>query len=87
MRHKSHTKVLKNGKIRKNSRNLQNKVLIRNSKEIMLFSIFRGIFDRFLGFRFVIHRFYAVCELRMVKRAIFRPIFLILATPEYSAFC
>ena len=58
MRHKLHTKVLSEGQIRKNSQNLQNRVLLRNSKEIMLFSIFSEIYDRFFGFRCVLHRFY-----------------------------
>ena len=58
MRHKSHTKVLSKWQTRKNSQNLQNRVLLRNSKEIMLFSIFSGIYDRFLGFKCVLHRFY-----------------------------
>ena len=62
----------------------------------MLFSIFSGIyaFDRFLGFRCVFHRFYywlfvsfMQINIRMVKRAIFITVFLIIATPEYSAFC
>ena len=60
----------------------------------MLFSIFGGIYDGFLGFRRVLHRFYywlyvnlMQLTIRMVKRAIFRPVFLIIATPEYSAFC
>ena len=59
----------------------------------MLFSILSGIFDRFLGFRCVLHRFYywlyvglMKINIRMIKRAIFRPIFLISAKPEYSAF-
>ena len=47
-----------NGKTRKNSQNLQNRVLLRNSKEIMLFSILSGIYDRLLGFTCVLHRFY-----------------------------
>ena len=83
-----------NGKLRKNSQNIQNRVLLRNSKDIMLFSIFSGIYDRFLGFRCVLHRFdywlyvnLMQITIRMVKRAISRPIFLIIATPEYSAFC
>ena len=58
MRHKSHTKVLSKWLNRKNSQKLQNRVLLRNSMEILLFSIFSGIFDRFLGFRCVLHRFY-----------------------------
>ena len=58
MRHKSHTKVLSKWQNNKNSQNLQNRVLIRNSMENMLFSIFSGIFDRFLGFRCVLHRVY-----------------------------
>ena len=57
MRHKSHTKVLSKWQIKEVSQNLQNRVLLRNSKEIMLFSIFSGIYDRFLGFRCVLHRF------------------------------
>ena len=60
----------------------------------MLFSIFSGIYDIFLGFRCVLHRFYnwlyvnlMQITIRMVKRAIFRPVFLVIVTPEYSAFC
>ena len=58
MRHKSHTKVLSKWQLRKNSQNLQNRVLLRNSQEIMLFSIFSEIYDRVLGYRCVSHRFY-----------------------------
>ena len=58
MRHKSHTKVLCKWQIKEAwSKNL-NRVLLRNSKEIMLFSIFSGIYYRVLGFRCVLHRFY-----------------------------
>ena len=60
----------------------------------MLFSIFSGIYDRLLGLRRVLHMFYywlyvslMQINIRMVKRALFRPVFLIIATPEYSAFC
>ena len=60
----------------------------------MLFSIFSGIYDRFVGFRCVLHKFYnwlyvslMQINIRIVKRAIFRPVFLIIAAPEYSAFC
>ena len=56
MRHKLHTKVL--SKLRKNSQNLQNRVVLRNSKEILLFSIFSVVYDSCLGFRYVLHRFY-----------------------------
>ena len=96
MRHKSHTKVLCKWQIKdvKNSQNIKNRVLLRNSKEIMLFSIFSGIYYRFLGFRCVLHRFYYCLyvslmqiNIRMVKAAIFRPVFLIIAIPENSAFC
>ena len=58
--------------------------------EIMVFSIFSGIFDRFLGFRCVLHRFYywlyvslMKINIGMVKKAIFKPIFLIFATLEF----
>ena len=60
MRHKSHTKVLSKWQIKDNSQNLQNRLLLRNSEEIMLFSIFSGIYDRlfyaldvyYIGFTF-----------------------------------
>ena len=58
MRHKSHTKVVSKWQIRRNSQKLQNRVLLRNSNEIMLFSIFSWIYDRFLGFSCVLHRFH-----------------------------
>ena len=58
MRHKSYTKVLSKWLNEENSQKLQNRVLLRNSMEITLFSILSGIFDRFLGFRCVLHRFY-----------------------------
>ena len=67
-----------NGKLRKN---IQNRVLLRNSKKIMLFSIFSGIHYRFLSFICVLHRFYfwlyvslMQINIKMVKRAIFRHI-------------
>ena len=47
MRHKSHTNVLSKWLNRKNRQKFQNRVLLRNSMEIMLFSIFSGIFDIF----------------------------------------
>ena len=51
--------------LRKNSKNIQNRVLLRNSKEIMLFSILSGIYYIFLGFRCVLHNvlLLTVCEL------------------------
>ena len=59
----------------------------------MLFSIFSRKYDIFLGFRCVLHRFYSwpyvsfmKINIRMVKRTIFRPVFLIIATPEYSVY-
>ena len=59
MRHKSLTKVLSKWQIKEEySKNLQNRVLLRNSKEIMSFSIFSKIYDKFLAFRCVLHRFY-----------------------------
>ena len=79
------------GKLRKNSQNIQNRVLLGNSKEIMLFSIFSGVYDSFLGFRCVLHRFYywlyvslMQINIRMVKGPIFRLVFLIIKTLEYN---
>ena len=44
--------------LRKNCQKFLNRVLLRNSMEIMLFSIFSGIFDIFLGARCISYRFY-----------------------------
>ena len=53
MRHKSHTKVLSKWLNKENSQKLQNRVLLRNRMELMLFSIFSGIFDRFLDVYYI----------------------------------
>ena len=50
--------VLSKWQNKENSINFQNRVLSRNSMEIMLFSILSGTFDKSLGSRYVLHRFY-----------------------------
>ena len=68
-----HTQVLSKWQIKE-------EVLSRNSKEIMLFSIFSGKYDGFLGFTCVLHRFYywlyvslMLIKIRMVKRQFLNP--------------